>query len=179
MTDAHEYTWQVDDDAFHPHVRDLIMELSGYALGTRHSLPEEIKSNPVSIVRDCYFRLAFEPEDQERAVRLLAHLAKIRLAILHAIEDARIEHPSIKSVNRYLREKEQHSSELLIRYISAWIRNMIAATNIAPIFRRPYAEKADQLGGRLYHVEDIMLTIMEELPSKPNPSSAILTTDAS
>lgn len=167
-----------DEEEAHGQLRDTVMEMIGFALHIGKSIPYRLRSNPLQH-SGLYLQLHFEPFDKENTNRLLKHLEMIRQEILHLIEDARISNPSIRFINALLRKYEERSERIFIRYVSAWLRNNIAALGIAPLFEHPYRERTDMLGGRLYHVEDIMRTIQQELPSKPDSSCAILTADAS
>lgn len=94
--------------------------------------------------------------------RLLTVAKRLRFETLLRIDEVRFHHSMSVRVNHYLEEVELCDDRPFIQFLAAFIRNNLAALGIID-FEAPsdYAEKLEQLGGKLYHIEDIIAGLEE------------------
>lgn len=132
------------------HLIDIAVQATPHA-----SIPHDLCMNPL---RGLHPSLG-ESCTTEQLLRAANHL---RFEILLRIDEVRFQSSLIVRMNEYLKDAELCGDRPFLKFIATFIRNNLVALGVM-YFESPsdYREKREHLGGKLYHIEDIIAGLEE------------------
>lgn len=132
------------------------------ALIERRSIPREMCLDPFQ------FANRFQHLLLDRDV-IIEILASLRYKILKRIHHVRAVPGWTGTMDRYLEKQEILGEHAITRFIASFVRNNLIAIDLLPAFFPSYREKTESLGGKLYHIEDILHAMTGSIDGHKSP----------